>query len=153
VIDDVPASVWEQELEELFLRIGHRFPRVEPRRRMRDYVRGLLGPVGRKNSWQLAEFAGHPTPDGLQHLLGKSRWEADLIRDDLQGYVAEHLGTDEGILIIDDPDSSKTAPPPPGCNGSPRPTTNGSCWSARNWRTSSPPSSAACEEAAARSRW
>ncbi|MFC9587827.1 hypothetical protein ACFVJ8_34040 [Streptomyces yangpuensis] len=51
---------------------------------MRDYVRGLLGPVGRKNSWQLAEFAGHSTPDGLQHLLAKSRWEADDIRDDLQ---------------------------------------------------------------------
>jgi len=102
VIDDVPASEWEHGLEELFLRIGHRFPRVEPRRRMRDYVRGLLGPVGRKNSWRLAEFAGHSTPDGLQHLLAKSRWEADEIRDDLQGYVAEHLGADDGILIIDD---------------------------------------------------
>ncbi|MGY3676842.1 SRSO17 transposase [Streptomyces sp. TE33382] len=69
---------------------------------MRDYVRGLLGPVGRKNSWQLADFAGHSTPDGLQHLLAKSRWEADEIRDDLQEYVAEHLGADDGILIIDD---------------------------------------------------
>lgn len=74
--DDVPANEWEQELEELFLQVGHRFSRVEPRRRMRGYVRGLLGPVGRKNSWQLAEFAGHSTPDGLQHLLAKSRWEA-----------------------------------------------------------------------------
>lgn len=27
---------------------------------------------------------------------------ADEIRDDLQGYVAEHLDTDDGILIIDD---------------------------------------------------
>ncbi|GAA2593052.1 IS701 family transposase [Streptomyces axinellae] len=101
VIDDVPASVREQELEELFLRFGHRFTRVELRRRTRDCVRGLLGPVGRKNSWQLAEFAGHSTPDGLQHPLAKSRWEADEIRDDLQGYVAEHLGADDGILIID----------------------------------------------------
>ncbi|MFD3729085.1 IS701 family transposase [Streptomyces sp. NPDC058671] len=100
--DDVPASEWEQELEELFLQVGHRFSRVEPRRRMRDYVRGLLGPVGRKNSWQLAEFAGHSTPDGLQHLLAKSRWEADEIRDDLQAYIAEHLGDDDGVLIIDD---------------------------------------------------
>lgn len=102
MIADVPASEWEQELEELFLQIGHRFSRVEPRRRMRDYVRGLLGPVGRKNSWQLAEFAGHSTPDGLQHLLAKSRWEADEIRDDLQGYVAEHLGAGDGVLIIGD---------------------------------------------------
>nr|WP_243640138.1 hypothetical protein [Streptacidiphilus pinicola] len=45
MIDDL-ADVWDRELDELFLRIGARFTRVEPRRRMRDYVRGLLGPVG-----------------------------------------------------------------------------------------------------------
>lgn len=66
--------------------------RVEPRHRVRDYVRGLLGLVGRKNGWQLAEYAGHATPTGLQHLLSRSRWDADEIRDDLQAYVAEHLG-------------------------------------------------------------
>jgi len=99
---DAATSMWEQELGELLLRIGARFRRVEPRRRVRDYVRGLLGPVGRKNGWQLAEYAGHTTPDGLQHLLSRSRWDADEIRDDLQTYVAEHLGADDGVLIIDD---------------------------------------------------
>lgn len=69
---------------------------------MQDYVRGLLGPVGRKNGWQLAEYAGHATPDGLQHLLSRSRWEADEVRDDLHAYVAEHLGANNGVLIIDD---------------------------------------------------
>ncbi len=69
---------------------------------MRDYVRGLLGPVGRKNGWQLAEYAGHATPDGLQHLLAGARWDADEIRDELQHHVAEHLGEDDGVLIIDD---------------------------------------------------
>jgi SRSO17 transposase len=47
---------------------------------MRDYVRGLLGPVGRKNSWQLAAYAGHATPHGLQHLLSHSRWDTDGLR-------------------------------------------------------------------------
>ncbi|WP_327322005.1 hypothetical protein OG735_05500 [Streptomyces sp. NBC_01210] len=32
---------WAAELEDLFLRVGGRFSRVEPRRRMRDAVRGL----------------------------------------------------------------------------------------------------------------
>ena len=59
------------------------------RRHMRDYVRGLLAPVARKNSWQLAEQAGHPTPDGLQQLFAGAKWEPDDIRDDLQEYVAE----------------------------------------------------------------
>ncbi|MDX3764100.1 IS701 family transposase [Streptomyces sp. AK02-04a] len=90
------------ELEELFLQTGARFSRVEARRRMRDYVRGLLGPVGRKNSWQIAEYAGHATPHGLQHLLSHSRWDTDGLRDDLQAYVAQQLGTPEGVLILDD---------------------------------------------------
>lgn len=102
MINDVPTSAWGHELENLFLRAGACFARVEPRRRMRDYVRGLLGPVGRKNGWQLAEFAGHATPDGLQHLLSRSRWDADRLRDDLQFYAAEQLGSPDGVLIIDD---------------------------------------------------
>jgi SRSO17 transposase len=102
VIEEPGTGLWANELEELFLRVGGRFSRVEPRRRMRDYVRGLLGPVSRKNGWQLAEFAGHATPDGLQRLLAGSRWDPELLRDDLQTYVAEKLGRPDGVLIIDD---------------------------------------------------
>ncbi|PIB12302.1 transposase [Streptomyces sp. HG99] len=69
---------------------------------MRDYIRGLLGPVGRKNGWQLAEYVGHRTPDRLQRLLNGARWDADELRDDLQHYVAERLGEPDGILILDD---------------------------------------------------
>ncbi|MFD5869548.1 hypothetical protein ACFWGD_13215 [Corynebacterium sp. NPDC060344] len=81
------AEQWNLELDDLFVNIGHRFGRVEPRRRMRDYVRGLLAPVARKNSWQLAEQAGHATPDGLQHLRAAAKRNPDDIRDDLQEYV------------------------------------------------------------------
>jgi SRSO17 transposase len=86
------AESWDRHLDDLFTDIGHRFGRVEPRRRMRDHVRGLLAPVARKNSWRLAEQAGHTTPDGLQHLLSRARWDADEIRDDLQTYIAGQLG-------------------------------------------------------------
>ncbi|WP_406376974.1 IS701 family transposase [Streptomyces sp. NBC_00647] len=101
-MDERAVEIWNDELEELFLRTGHRFKRVEPRRRMRDYIRGLLGPVGRKNGWQLAEYAGHRTPDRLQRLLNGARWNADELRDDLQHYVAERLGEPDGILVLDD---------------------------------------------------
>ncbi|GAA4936868.1 IS701 family transposase [Streptomyces coeruleoprunus] len=93
---------WNLDLDDLFVTIGHRFSRVELRRRMRDYVRSLLAPVARKNSWQLAEQAGHATPDGLQHLLAGAKWNPDEIRDDLQEYVADKLGVSGGVLIIDD---------------------------------------------------
>lgn len=102
VQDDVRPDVWSEELEELLVRIGHRFGRVDLRRRMRAYVHGLLGPVDRKNSWQLAEHAGHHTPAGLQHLLSRACWNPDDVRDDLQEYVAEKLGGPAGVLIIDD---------------------------------------------------
>lgn len=72
------------------LRVGGRFARVKPWRRMRDYVRGLLGPVGRKNGWQLAAYAGHATPDELQHFVARSRWNAGSVRDDLRQYVADN---------------------------------------------------------------
>lgn len=63
---------------------------------MRDYVRGLLGPADRKNSRQFAEYVGHATPHGLQHLLSHSRWDADGLRDDLQVYVVAQLGASMG---------------------------------------------------------
>ncbi|MFJ9590447.1 hypothetical protein ACIRSD_43045 [Streptomyces acidicola] len=39
---EADAGLWADELESLLLQVGVRFGRVEPRRRMRDYVRGLL---------------------------------------------------------------------------------------------------------------
>jgi hypothetical protein len=99
VTTEQASETWDRDLDHLLTTIGHHFARVEPRRRMRDYVRALLAPVARKNSWQLAE---HATPDGLQHLLSRACWNPDDIRDDLQTYVAEHLGRPDGVLIIDD---------------------------------------------------
>lgn len=85
---------------------------------MRDYIRGLLGPVGRKNGWQLAEYAGHRTPDRLQRLLNGARWDADELRDDLQHYVAERLGEADGILILDDTGFLKKGTPRLACSAS-----------------------------------
>ncbi|NUV84535.1 IS701 family transposase, partial [Streptomyces sp. CAI-155] len=92
---------WAAELESVFARVAGRFARADLRWRMRDYLGGLLAPVARKNGWQLAEYAGHRTPDGFQRLLNSSVWDADAVRDDVREYVAERLGPG-GVLIIDD---------------------------------------------------
>ncbi|SNR57928.1 DDE superfamily endonuclease [Actinomadura mexicana] len=73
-----------------------RFVGVEPRRQARAYVTGLLAPVERKNSWQLAEAAGDAAPDRMRRLLGNARWDVSGIRDDLREYVFEHLGPTRG---------------------------------------------------------
>ena len=38
----VDLDGWRHEFDELMLRVGARFARVEPRRRMTAFVRGLL---------------------------------------------------------------------------------------------------------------
>lgn len=93
---------WADGLEALHARVGRRFARAEPRRRALTYVRGLLSPVERKNGWQLAELAGEPTPDGMQHLLARADWDADQVRDDLRAYVVEQLGEEQAVLVVDE---------------------------------------------------
>ena len=87
---------WEGELEGLHERLGKLFKRPESRQRALAYLRGLLSRVERKNSWQLAEWIGEASPDGVQHLLERAQWDADAARDVLREYVIETLGADAG---------------------------------------------------------
>src|SRR5919202_6950989 len=93
---------WAGGLDAVLGRIAPRFARAEPRRRAAAYLRGLLAPLGRKNGWQLAEAAGDATPDGMQDFLGRMRWDADAVRDDLRAYVVEHLGDPGAVLVLDE---------------------------------------------------
>jgi SRSO17 transposase len=93
---------WVVGLDDVMARIARRFGRVEPRRRARGYLLGLLSPLAGKNSWTIAEAAGDATPDGMQRLLNNFQWDADAVRDDLRSYVTEHLGEPAGVLIVDE---------------------------------------------------
>lgn len=83
-------------------RIAGRFTRVEPRFRVRKLVLGLLSDLPRKNCWTIAEWAGERTPDGMQHLLGRAKWDADRVRDDVCDYVVDHLHDDQAVLVVDE---------------------------------------------------
>lgn len=93
---------WQEMFEALMGRIEGRFGRVEPRRRAREFVLGLLSDLPRKNCWTLAEHAGDATPHGLQHLLSRAKWDADAVRDDIRGFVVEQLRDDEAVLVVDE---------------------------------------------------
>ena len=91
-VDVAEVEAWAEGLAEVHARIAPRFARSEPRERMLAYVRGLLAPLEKKNSWTLAEQAGEAIPDGMQRLLAYADWDADAVRDDVGDYVVEHLG-------------------------------------------------------------
>jgi SRSO17 transposase len=61
-----------------------------------------LAPLERKNGWTLAEAAGFRSPNGLQDFLQSPAWKPDLVRDDVRGYVVEHLGDPDAVLIADE---------------------------------------------------
>src|SRR5512142_108810 len=93
---------WQAEFGELMLRIGARFARPEPRRRVAAFLRGMLAGLPRTNCWTIAEHAGELHPRGMQRLLSQAVWDADEVRDELRGYVSEHLGDLGAVLVVDE---------------------------------------------------
>ncbi|MFD5781522.1 IS701 family transposase [Streptomyces sp. NPDC058220] len=83
-------------------RIAGRFARVEPRRRVKRLVLGLLSDLPRKNCWMIAEWVGESSPDAMHHLLSRAKWDADAVRDDVRGYVVEHLHDERAVLVVDE---------------------------------------------------
>ncbi len=101
-MDAITGVAGTAELDRIWRRLWPRFARVEARGHCRGYLTGLLGRVERKNSWQLAEGVGEPTPHGMQELLNRAVWDADAVRDDLRAYVVEQLGDPAAVLIVDE---------------------------------------------------
>jgi len=98
----VDPGRWLGIFEDLMIRVGARFRRVEPRRRAGAFALGLLAELPRKNCWTIAEHAGDRSPDGMQHLLARAKWDADGVRDDVRGYVIDHLGDPDAVLVVDE---------------------------------------------------
>jgi SRSO17 transposase len=99
---EVDPARWQAGLDELLGRVSGRFGRVEPRRRARALVLGLLADLPSKNCWPIAEHTGQATPDGLQHLLAGAVWDHDGVRDDVRDYLVEHLADPGAVLVVDE---------------------------------------------------
>jgi SRSO17 transposase len=94
----VEAERVQEKLDEVMAGLAPLFARVEPRRNARAYVGGLLDDVHRKNCWQLAEHAGHTSPDKMQWLLERARWDAFAAMDAIGEFTVGNLGT-EGLVV------------------------------------------------------
>jgi SRSO17 transposase len=66
------------------------------------FIDGLLSGISRKTGWLLAEQAGLDRPYRMQSLLGRSSWNADVLRDVVRAEVIACLGDPSGVLIVDE---------------------------------------------------
>jgi SRSO17 transposase len=101
-VHSVDPNRWWTEFSAVIDRIAPRFARYEPLRHAAELMAGMVSGLDRKNCWTIAEHRGDATPDGLQHLLARAKWDADAVRDDLRDYVVDAFGDPGAILVVDE---------------------------------------------------
>src|SRR5260370_40830486 len=101
---------WAEAFAAFCARFDDLFVRSESRQQMHKYLRGLVAPLERKTSWQLAEGARDTTPDRMQRLLSRAPGNADAARDRLEQFVIARCGEPEGIGVLDETGITKRGP-------------------------------------------
>ncbi len=95
-------DLWSAELREVKAQIRPRFGHASVAASASAFLDGLFGPERRKTGWMRAEAAGDPGPWRQQAVLGRSRWDADALRDLVREYVVETLAAPDAVLVIDE---------------------------------------------------
>src|SRR4051794_41869672 len=93
---------WERELSTLKERVAGVLGRRELKETSGVFLDGLLPGIERKTGWLMAEQAGAERPYRMQSLLGRSRWDAEPLRDAVRAYAVEALADPDGVLIVDE---------------------------------------------------
>ena len=95
-------ELWASSLREVKRRIRPLFTQERVAVSAGRFLVGLLGPERRKTGWMRAEAAGDPGPWRQQAILGRGRWEADVLRDLVRDYALEALADADAVLVLDE---------------------------------------------------
>jgi SRSO17 transposase len=95
-------DLWSAELGAVKAQLGSLFGHASVAASAAAFLDGLLGPERRKTGWMRAEVAGDPGPWRQQAVLGRSRWEADALRDLVRDYALAALAAPDAVLVIDE---------------------------------------------------
>src|SRR4051812_13625399 len=93
---------WRAGLGGLLARVGRLFARAGPPPPGGRYLEGLLGPVERKNGWQLAEAIGDARPWRTQRVLSHVLWDEEAARDLCREHAVGRLGAEDAVLVVDE---------------------------------------------------
>ena len=91
-----------KETNELLSRISVAFANESGFANAKGYIQGLMGDAERKNGWQMAESLGMSTPYAIQQFIYRGRFSANELQKISRGYIAEHLGDEDGVLVVDE---------------------------------------------------
>jgi SRSO17 transposase len=95
-------ELWCVELRQIKAQLKSLFAHPSVAASAAAFLDGLLGPERRKTGWMRAEAAGDPGPWRQQAVLGRSRWDADTLRDLGREYALETLASPDAVLVIDE---------------------------------------------------
>jgi SRSO17 transposase len=99
---EATLELWASSLRAVKARIGPLFTQERVAVSAGRFLEGVLGPERRKTGWMRAEAAGDPGPWRQQAILGRSRWEADALRELVRDYALEALADPDAVLVIDE---------------------------------------------------
>ena len=90
---------WRDEFDRLHARLRPHAARSRTHDQMKLHLEGVLGQAERRNGWHLAEAAGDRSPYAMQHLLGRSSWDVEGVREETRRYVREELGPIQARIV------------------------------------------------------
>src|SRR4051812_10452638 len=99
---EATLALWASPLREVKTRIRPLFTQDRVASSAGAFLDGLLGPERRKTGWMRAEAAGDRGPRRQQAILGRGRWDADVLRDMVRDYALETLADRDAVLVIDE---------------------------------------------------
>ena len=73
---------------------------VSRQKKIKDYMKGLMSDVERKNVESIAYYHGADRQQ-LQKFIGQIEWDDEIILNKLVQHVAREIGTQNGILVLD----------------------------------------------------
>ena len=99
---ETTLELWVSSLRDIKARMRPLFTQERVVASAGLFLDGLLGTERRKTAWMRAEAVGDPGPWRQQAILGRGRWDADVLRDIVRDYVVETLSADDAVLVIDE---------------------------------------------------
>jgi SRSO17 transposase len=99
---ETTLELWASSLRMAKAQMRPVFGRARMARAAGLFLDGLLGPERRKTGWMRAEAAGDPGPWRQQAVLGRSRWDADALRDVVRDYALAVLADPGAVLVVDE---------------------------------------------------